>query len=245
MKAILFSLLAATSLAQFDYTSCPSCLDDPSKKYCIGAISVCCKLKDRETRGCDDKDPAITCSNSLKRKEKLGVVNHPKSDEPSFYRYHICPQNHEVCGQTQEFWLETPQSRAIATNEGIDLSATIPPGQVCTYTVNIAQDGLDKNLSLFKNLGLFAKSDWMTEFLIEDVHTHSDRFKAHAVVIDRVSTEPAFVDIDIMAEDCDPLTNNCIHNVQDKGRNIFISEKLSENQRVEQVYLVLVNSAWD
>ena len=49
------------------------------------------------------------------------------------------------------------------------------------------------------------------------------------MVIDRVASSPAFVDYDIMAEDCDPLTNHCNHNVQEKGRNIFISERLSES----------------
>jgi len=49
------------------------------------------------------------------------------------------------------------------------------------------------------------------------------------------------IDYDILATECSAVVNSCTHNVQEKGRNFYISEQQSDSAKLNQLYLVLLN----
>jgi len=83
----------------------------------------------------------------------------------------------------------------------------------------------------------------MTMFQIDDVRSYSKSFKAHMIT---VGTDPdgkySFTDYDILAPDCDEIDNRCIKNVQEHGRDFFMSETQPGQIKMQTAYLALVNN---
>lgn len=65
---ISIALLLLTASAQF--IECPACLNDVTKKYCVGPTgNMCCELNDMETPGCNDSENGVKCSNTFEKTE--------------------------------------------------------------------------------------------------------------------------------------------------------------------------------
>ena len=67
--------------------------------------------------------------------------------------------------------------------------------------------------SLLTKMGMKQNNNWMVEFQIDDVNTHSEKFKAHLIYEDNGSEPTKYFDYDILSESCDPEINQCTKNV--------------------------------
>lgn len=212
MKRLSLALLLSVVSAQFDFTSCSSCLNDMTKKYCVSEEgSKCCSLED-QSDGCNDTAETIKCSNAFEKRNAIKTTFVPESEQKSsFYRYHLCPTDSSVCGSRTTLVLGVPSNRSVMTDTGLDLNASLPPGYVCFYQINVLRSAGD--------------DAWMTRFQIEDIKSHRDMLEAHLIVVssDAADTQ-SFKDFDIMAPNCDELDNSCIRNVREKGRDFFLGE---------------------
>ena len=74
------------------------------------------------------------------------------------------------------------------------------------------------------------------------MRTHNAQFKAHLIFVDTGAQPIKFIDYDILASECSAKVNSCTHNVQEKGRNFYLSERQSDDAKLSQLYLVLLNS---
>lgn len=236
----LVALAASSKLGQKSgpehFQACTNCLADPTKKYCRGRSgNACCDLSDNESEGCNDRKENVMCSDTFERQEGIVSKNVPPSTLPDFYKYTICPQDMEICGLKKAFTLTQPANRAILIDHGFELKADIPPGYVCAYTINIQQENNLPDATLMTNIGLSSNNNWMVEFQINDVHTHSEKFSAHLIYEDNGSDNVKYFDYDILTEDCDAEANHCTRNVRERGRNFFFSEKTSDTVKLRQV----------
>jgi len=141
MKTLALALLLSLACANFDFTSCSTCLANPSKKYCVGSHgSNCCSMNNM-TPECDETREGITCSHEFEKENQITTTFIPPSDQKSsYYKYHICPMDNAVCGNLATLTLKVPSYRSVVTDTGVDLSSAIPPGHVCFYNINLAHN---------------------------------------------------------------------------------------------------------